>query len=779
MSTSTQNYGFTKPDPSEYYDVGVFNQNFDDIDAAIKEAANSGGGVIKGVSTSEDTNGTMVVTFDEAILEKFGSGEIADGTTFLIKFVNGWHPYKKIGTNERMYFNINNSNYPVYMDNHNSRECGIEVEKNGILTMVFNSNEDNESFSFVSSSSNSTPGIITENNTANTTFNILFQVSSCRARTAYTSAKLTFNPNTGFLTLNGSMSVSGTLSTNNLTLNNTLTAETVIANTYKSKDITRASNVSMATYPGKAWDIYLGESTIGNTARGMNIRRQFNDGETRVRFFSVPIKLTGSSAIVSESSCAPIDIESYIDSHMYFKSTKTIETLVADAGIPVLYGGSRAYPVLSQESGNIAVIGDENPNYHTIIRGMRYEYYDNGTRSSSKSSQVHNNFAALRFGDKDLIDHVMVESRNSITFQTYPPMPGDSDYSTRKHPDRENENLYSYIAFSIHGGVSSKPVRQAEHSNANNAQMVLRSSCATFRYPIDKISIRTSEDYGSEYHDLSWFIPKKTVITIAHDGTNYSGDYTAYDANDGHNMTIDQIINNHLTSLDEKSKQNRLVHFLIYPGTYVVSDTIHIFRENTIIEGLDWGAILVTPDSESTNGKPIFNIDDKIIESTTYMPKNIFIRNLTLKHGGEKDMSHTNGCLIKGNTTGSGFENFYTIENVFFSLNEDHTNGSSTSTSGTTYNNDASAIYMSSVENIRILNCWFVADGSDDAVCGTSSVIYISDWGNWGGFIFNNNMAKCDIANHMSFKTRIITPAGSEGYSFNGNVGLQLLTTSS
>lgn len=777
MSTSTQNYGFTKPDPNEYYDVGVFNQNFDDIDAAIKEAANSGGGVIKGESTSEDTNGTMVVTFDEAILEKFGSGEIADGTTFLIKFVNGWHPYNKIGTNARMYFNINNSNYPVYMDNHNSRECGIEVEKNGILTMVFNSNESNESFSFVSSSSNSTPSIITETNTANTTFNILFQVSSCRARTAYTSAKLTFNPNTGFLTLNGSMSVSGTLSTNNLTLNSTLTAETVIANTYKSKDITRASNVSMATYPGKAWDIYLGESTIGNRERGMNIRRQFNDGATRVRLFSVTIKLTGSSAIVSESSCAPIDIESYIDSHTYFKSTIGYGESVVDAGLPVLYGGSRVYPVLSQEAGNIAVIGDA-PNYNTITRGIRYEYYDNGTRASSKSSQVPNNFTVLRFGDKDVIDHVMVESRNCITFQTYPPMESDSDYSTRKHPDRTQEGLYSYIAFSIHGGLSSKPVRQAERSNANNAQMVLRSSCATFRYPIDKISIQTSKDYGSEYHDLAWFIPKKTVITIAHAGTDYSGDYTAYDTSGSGHKTLDQIINDHLTNLDELSKQNRLVHFLIYPGTYVVSDTIHIFRENTIIEGLDWGAILVTPDSESTNGKPIFNIDDKIIESVTYMPKNIFIRNLTLKHGGEKDMSHTNGCLIKGDTTGSGLENFYTIENVFFSLNEDHQNGSSTSTSGTTYNNNASAIYMGRVENVRILNCWFTANGSSDAVCDTSSVVYLNDWANQGGFMFNNNIARCNTINNKSFKTHIITPAGSNGYSFNGNVGLTLLTSS-
>lgn len=778
MSTSTQNYGFVKPDPSEYYDVGVFNQNFDDIDAAIKEAANSGGGVIKGESTSEDTNGTMVVTFDEAILEKFGSGEIADGTTFLIKFVNGWHPYSKIGTNARMYFNINNSNYPVYMDNHNTRECGIEVEKNGILTMVFNTDGTNESFSFVSSSSNSTPGIITENSTANATFNILFQVSSCRARTAYVSTKLTFNPNTGFLTLNGSMSVSGTLTTNNLTLNSTLTAETVIANTYKSKNISRGSNVSMATYPGKAWDIYLGESTMGNMEKGMNIRRQFNDGETRVRLFSVPIKLSGASAIVSESSCAPIDIESYIDSHKYFKSTRSLETVVADAGIPVLYGGSRVYPVLSQESGNIAVIGDATPNYHTITRGIRYEYYDNGTRASSKASQVPNNFAVLRFGDKDVIDHVIVESRNGITFQTYPPMASDSDYSSRKHPDRENENLYSYIAFSIHGGLSSKPVRQAEHSNANNAQMVLRSSCATFRYPIDKISIRTSDDYGSEYHDLAWFIPKKTVITIAHDGTNYSGDYTAYDTSGIGHQTLDQIINYHLTNLDELSKQNRLVHFLIYPGTYVVSDTIHIFRENTIIEGLDWGAVLVTPDSVAEDGKPIFNIHEKTIESVIYRPKNIFIRNLTLKHGGKKDMSHTNGCLIKGDTTGSGLENFYTIKNVFFSLNEDHQNGSSTSTSGTTYNNNASAIYMGAVENVRILNCWFTANGNSDSVCNTTSVIYISDWANQGGFMFNNNIARCDTINNKSFKTHLITPAGSNGYSFNGNVGLTLLTSS-
>ena len=778
MSTSTQNYGFVKPDPSEYYDVGVFNQNFDDIDAAIKEAANSGGGVIKGESTSEDTNGTMVVTFSEAILEKFGSGEIADGTTFLIKFVKGWHPYEKIGTNKKMYFNINNSNYPVYMDGHNTRECGIEVEENGILTMVFNTDGTNESFSFVSSSSNSTPAIITEDNTTNATFYILFQASSCHARTAYTSTKLTFNPNTGFLTLSGSMSVSGTLSANNLTLNNTLTAETVIANTYKSKDISRVSNVSMATYPGKAWNIYLGESTIGNPEKGMNIHRQFNDGETRVRLFSVPIKLSGTSAIVSESSCAPIDIESYIDSHKYFKSTISYGELVVDVGLPVLYGGSRVYPVLSQESGNIAVIGDA-PNYDTVTRGMRYEYYDNGIRSSSssKTDQIPNNFTTLRFGDKDVIDHVMVESRNCITFQTYPPMESDSDYSSRKHPDRKDEELYSYIAFSIHGGVSSIPIKQHQYPDASNAQMVLRSSCATLRYQIDEISLRATEDDNSEYHSLNWFIPKKTIITIARYGSNYSGDYTAYNPGES-GSTIDEIINTHLTDLDKQSKSRRLVHFLIYPGTYVVSDTINIFRENTVIEGLDWGAILVTPNSESANGKPIFNLDKKIIGSDIYIPKNIFIRNLTLKHGGKKDMSHTNGCLIKGNSESSSYKNFYTIENVFFSLNEDHTNGSSTSTSGTTYNNNASAIYMKLVENVRILNCWFTANGSSDAVCDTSSVVYLNDLSNQGGFMFNNNIAQCNTNLSHFFKTHIITPAGSSGYSFNGNVGFTLLTSS-
>lgn len=36
MSTTTTNYGLTKPAENENYDIGVFNDNFDTIDSALK-----------------------------------------------------------------------------------------------------------------------------------------------------------------------------------------------------------------------------------------------------------------------------------------------------------------------------------------------------------------------------------------------------------------------------------------------------------------------------------------------------------------------------------------------------------------------------------------------------------------------------------------------------------------------------------------------------------------------------------------------------------------------
>lgn len=44
MATETTNYGLTKPDPEDFYDVSIFNTNYDKIDAALAEAAKTGGG---------------------------------------------------------------------------------------------------------------------------------------------------------------------------------------------------------------------------------------------------------------------------------------------------------------------------------------------------------------------------------------------------------------------------------------------------------------------------------------------------------------------------------------------------------------------------------------------------------------------------------------------------------------------------------------------------------------------------------------------------------------
>lgn len=54
MATETTNYGLTKPDPEDFYDVSIFNTNYDKIDAALAEAAKTGGGGIKVIPKGED-----------------------------------------------------------------------------------------------------------------------------------------------------------------------------------------------------------------------------------------------------------------------------------------------------------------------------------------------------------------------------------------------------------------------------------------------------------------------------------------------------------------------------------------------------------------------------------------------------------------------------------------------------------------------------------------------------------------------------------------------------
>lgn len=40
MATKTTNYGLTKPEGSDFYDIGVQNNNMDIIDKQMKENAN-------------------------------------------------------------------------------------------------------------------------------------------------------------------------------------------------------------------------------------------------------------------------------------------------------------------------------------------------------------------------------------------------------------------------------------------------------------------------------------------------------------------------------------------------------------------------------------------------------------------------------------------------------------------------------------------------------------------------------------------------------------------
>ena len=41
MATNTPNYNLIKPDPSDYYDIAVFNDNADKIDTALASKRNS------------------------------------------------------------------------------------------------------------------------------------------------------------------------------------------------------------------------------------------------------------------------------------------------------------------------------------------------------------------------------------------------------------------------------------------------------------------------------------------------------------------------------------------------------------------------------------------------------------------------------------------------------------------------------------------------------------------------------------------------------------------
>ena len=43
MAKQTPNFGFTKPEPNDYYDVNVQNENWDKVDELLKEVATSGG----------------------------------------------------------------------------------------------------------------------------------------------------------------------------------------------------------------------------------------------------------------------------------------------------------------------------------------------------------------------------------------------------------------------------------------------------------------------------------------------------------------------------------------------------------------------------------------------------------------------------------------------------------------------------------------------------------------------------------------------------------------
>lgn len=60
MSTTTENYGLILPEETDYYDVTVFNENFDTLDAVVASTEQEIGAVSDKIGTAADENTNSV-----------------------------------------------------------------------------------------------------------------------------------------------------------------------------------------------------------------------------------------------------------------------------------------------------------------------------------------------------------------------------------------------------------------------------------------------------------------------------------------------------------------------------------------------------------------------------------------------------------------------------------------------------------------------------------------------------------------------------------------------
>lgn len=60
MSTTTENYGLILPEETDYYDVTVFNENFDTLDAVVASTEREIGEVSDKIGTAADENTNSV-----------------------------------------------------------------------------------------------------------------------------------------------------------------------------------------------------------------------------------------------------------------------------------------------------------------------------------------------------------------------------------------------------------------------------------------------------------------------------------------------------------------------------------------------------------------------------------------------------------------------------------------------------------------------------------------------------------------------------------------------
>lgn len=104
MATTTSKLGLTKPAATDYYDVGVFNDNFDAIDAAFSDLDEVIDGINDDINGKQDTiealgllkqlaNGDIVAAEEGTDYTK--PGLLVDGLTLPISGWSGSGPYTK------------------------------------------------------------------------------------------------------------------------------------------------------------------------------------------------------------------------------------------------------------------------------------------------------------------------------------------------------------------------------------------------------------------------------------------------------------------------------------------------------------------------------------------------------------------------------------------------------------------------------------------------------------------------------------------------------------